>query len=214
MNLFAIILINSYNPESTTADEIRLHNSGYPGAKLLIPTVRLLKHVIYHKETYEFKPLLFRYGFIELPYNYAISYEILQDIKNLTTTIKGYVMRRKNDLEQERLKTPDKPVPQILVESITSEEVNRLFNVAKSISVYDSHNELAIGNFVILKGYPFDNLAAEVVAKYGGTIKVKLLSTGYTVQVQEENLYYSPYQDENPTYKEVCFTELGYVPDV
>lgn len=220
MKIFAIILINGYDEIKIKADEIRLHKCGFRGCRILIPTVRTLKHVIYHKETYEYKPLLFRYGFMELPIDYTYSFDILQNLKGLSTSILGFMMRRKNDLVQERLKNSlleeniGKSIPQVLTENLPIEEITRLFEAAKALSVYDNVYDLAIGSFVILRGYPFENLGAEIIAKYGSTVKVRLLSTGYTVQVQLDNLYYSPYQEEKPHYKEVCFTELGYIPDV
>jgi len=218
MKIFGIVYLKNFTKESIIQDEIRLRNSNLDigECRFIIPVVKILKNVIYYKETYEYKPLLFRYGFVELPIEYATNFEKLQLIVNLSYTLAGFVFRSKSALKQEILKNEGlgEHSPSILIETISQEEINRLFIIAQNLNIYNITDELAIGNYIILKGYPFDNIAAEIISKYTKTIKVKILSTGYEVQIQKENLYYTPYQDYESNPKEICFTELGYIPEV
>lgn len=221
MNVYAIIIIHKYDPISIEEDELRFRSVGFKDCRLVIPKIRYLKRVVFNKEEWGEKPLLFRYGFMELPIEIARNPVHLNLIREKSRCISNFVYRRATDLEQEMLRIVDQfgtdniLRKQVIVETISGEEILTLQNYARSASVYHNTTQLSVGSFIILRGYPLDNVPAEIVEKFGKTIKVKVLSTGYVISVQEENLYYSPYEDdEEGHYQEISFTELGYIPDV
>jgi transcription antitermination factor NusG len=228
MKIFAIAVISKYCEEDIEKDEIRIRSLGFKGIRIIIPVVRLLKSVVYNKESYHYKPLLFRYGFMEMDETFGQDLDKLNLIKDLCISIQGFMLRKRNDLKQEMLQNIAKverikdklgtdeikvaSEPQIRVETVSSDEVSRLIELAKDMSVYDSEGELEPGAFVILRGYPFANMLAQIDQISGNSIKVTLIDTGFKVTVQKCNVYYTPYEDKGN--REICFTELGYVPNV
>jgi transcription antitermination factor NusG len=228
MKIFAITLVSKYCEEEIEKDEIRIRSMGFRGVRIIIPVVRLLQSVVYNKENFQYKPLLFRYGFMEMDEVCGQDLDKLNLIKELCTSIQGFMLRKRNDLKQEMLQNISRverirdklgtdeikiaSEPQLRVETVSSDEVNRLMELAKVMSVYDSEGELEPGTFVILKGYPFANMVAQIDQVSGNTIRVTLLDTGFKATVQKNNIYYSPYEERGN--REICFTELGYVPDV
>jgi hypothetical protein len=200
---------------------------GYDGIDIIVPKVRLLKRTLYGKEEFTYKPLLFNYGFVRMPITYSYYYEVLSHLTQVSKTIAGFIFRRKWDLQQERLSaaittedrineesgTIKKPFSQCLLETVSKEEVRSLNNLASNMDVYQCTNELSIGAFVILQGYPFSNLVAQIESKHNTHIKVRLVETDTIVTVTKENLYYTPYLDED-TSREICFTELGCIPEI
>ena len=80
---------------------------------------------------------------------------------------------------------------------VQAEEGATILEVAKEINVYDSVQDLNQGAYIVLKGYPFEGLGAEVIEKStGGHVKVRLIESGMVVRLQPDNVFYSPYEDE------------------
>jgi hypothetical protein len=183
----------------------------------ITPMIRVLSRTI--RNTHEFvkKPLLFSYGFVELPLHVAHSRDRLEFLRTISTGISSFVYRRKSDLYQQSLvlRKVAYDTPQVMIETISQGELDRLGQHAIEGDSYNpvlAKEELSIGSIVILKGYPFANLLAQIENRFKKTYKVTLLSTGVSVTIPKDNLYYSPY-DESPS-REVTFTELGYTPDI
>ncbi|MDY0200597.1 MAG: hypothetical protein RBR40_06380 [Tenuifilaceae bacterium] len=194
-------------------DQEKLRKCGYPGIKIIVPRVKTLKQTLLNKEIYDYKPLMFNYGFIMIPKVLSYSREALNTITLVSRVISGFVFRRPNDLLEERLSRGEEiHHKQCLLEEVKSKEVFRLLAIAKTLDVYHATENLSIGSYIVLKGYPFNGLGAEILAKQSNHIKVRLLDSDTTVSVKNDNVYYSPY-DEPLDYREVCFSDLDYVPD-
>lgn len=194
--------------------------AGYEGVEIKVPLVRLLAKTLLNGPEYYYKPLLFSYGFVKVPIYLTYNYEALQFLSLISRTIGHFVMRSKDSLKQERLAmaadesqpNPNFKVNQCLVETIDDLELSRLEAMAKNISVYPATDELSIGAHIILRGYPFSGLSAKILEKQGNHFKVLLTSSLVEVSITKENIFYSPYEDEKS--KEICFSDLGYVPDI
>ena len=227
--VWGIIRTGKIDQDHINIDLEYLHEDISNEIDICIPTVRLLKYQLHTKQVFYNKALLFNYGFIKVPLEIAYNFPTLQRIYTMCKSVNGFVWRNKQDLKQERLAmskgfgvndmgemensiNPD-DIKQVIFETVDSEEVDRLRDMALGLDVYHSMDELSIGAYIILKGYPFANMVGKVLTRGKKNIKVELLDTGMIVMVQAENIYYSPYDETSPN-KEISFTELGYIPDV
>lgn len=229
-SIFGIIKIERFDNhfDEKARQDIKIFNHyGYKDIYIVVPKVRLLKKVVYGREEFMYKPILFNYGFIQMPINYTYYPESLRFLVKVSKCISGFIYRRKEDLKQEflrvsnltedRLNDEDKTIrplfKQCLIETVSKTEVRNLNIIASNLDVYACNTELSVGAFVILQGYPFANLSAEIIGRSNNHIQVRLIDSDRIVSVTKENLYYTPYLDE-PAGREICFTDLGYIPEI
>jgi hypothetical protein len=142
---------------------------------------------------------LFNYGFLELPITYAKNPINIQELKSLSRIITGYFYKTENEFKREwaMAKEEGLRVYPLLLKTVDKAEVNRLFEVAKNLEVYDNVNELALNSYIVLKGYPFDGMGARVLNKKpNGEVQVELLDNGMVVSLDKGNVYYSSYAEE------------------
>lgn len=191
-----------------------LANSGFSDVRVNIPTVKVLKKKFKGKEFYEEVPLLFNYGFFRLPIDGASNRDYLMRMKAAVQGIYSWLYKAPrslpavmsytqnlvgqesgDEIERERLLSP------VLVHTIRIKEITLLKRVALTTSIYSSDDvtSLSEGTFIVLKGYPFDNIPAEVISVHPikETVKVKLLVEGTmaNVTVNFSNIFYSIYAD-------------------
>jgi transcription antitermination factor NusG len=176
---------------------------------IIIPTVRILDKRIKGKELYAEVPLLLNYGFISIPKKEINNDNFRQSVKKYISCISGFLMSKNN-----------KP------ETVTDLEINTTLNMGNRLSIYsgldfnskegrkaikdeyepkkDREKGYIEGKMVKLKGFPFDNLDAQVVKINfsNETVNVLLhINTGgdlilKPVTISFNNLFYSIY-DEN-----------------
>jgi hypothetical protein len=177
-----------------------LESFGYGDIKFTIPTVRILKKKFKGKNFYEEVPLLFNYGFFRIPLIGARDKDYLQRMKVAINGIYNWLYRTQGSLPE----TCD--IPPILVGSIKMSELAKLKRVALENSIYSSDEVegLGVGKYIILRGYPFDGMAAEVLEVHPKKqlIKVNLISGGLLneVSVHFSNVFYSIYSGcDEPT---------------
>lgn len=215
--LWAVAYINRSFMEHITQD---LEKFGYDGVKINIPTVRVLKKRFKGKSFYEDVPLLFNYGFFRIPVSAACDRDYLQRMKVAINGIYNWLYKSGverveethtltstvDDFEIERTQL----VSQVLVESVRMLEIARLKRIALENSIYSSDDVegLSAGRFIVLKGYPFDNIPAEVLSVHPKKeeVKVRLLVGNEMGNVFSEatvnfsNIFYSIYADcDEPT---------------
>lgn len=164
-----------------------------------VPTVRVLRKKLKGNFVFETLPLLFTYGFIQLPKNFVTPDNLIA-MKNQVNAIHSYV----NDLSNGR------------IAFATQDEIKELYTSLVDYSVYDKADldKLKPGNIVTLRGYPFDNIEAKILKVDYENEKVKVELLGDTLiktsEVDFDNLIYSIYhqtQDENQ-FKEVLFGDM------
>ena len=130
-----------------------LDQHGYK-AKAIIPTVKILKKVVKTKSIYEEVPILFNYGFIKMSSQDAYNRNYLNKIKNHITGIRGWV------------KSPESLHPKKKKRRIDNLEIFDDFSMVAALS---------IGEYLVLKGYPYDGIDATVLDINYNTKTVKLL---------------------------------------
>jgi len=195
----AIVRVNSKALEAEIPDLDRLSSIGYHGLSFKIPTVRVLRRKLNGGYGFTMKPLLFNYGFVYIDVNYVRNPIILNNIRKHSKLIQGFFYRNEDDLKLERkMKEKEglKGYLPVLVKTVKENEVDRLFEVARNLDVYDKTSPVETGSFIILKGYPFDGLSARVIrSKINGKVQVELLESNLQVWLEPDNIYYSVYED-------------------
>ena len=156
--------------------------------KVSIPCIKVLKKKFKNKKHFQTLPLLFNYGFIWLPEEYLKSRESLIDIKNRVAGIYSWMYRE-----------PSKEG--FIVETVSYKEIKVLNKRAENLSIFsiDELNRFKEGDQVILKGYPFDGLAAKIKhinQKHKKiTVYIYIMSSMREVEVSYENIFYSIYDN-------------------
>ena len=95
----------------------------------------------------------------------------------------------------------------------TDKEVARLNKKRKAMNVYsaDEIGRLQPGDYIKLKGYPFDDMPATIISinKKQGKVKVSLEMSAIVkeVTVSFENVFYTVYQGFNEESKEESYDE-------
>lgn len=158
-----------------------LEEKGY-GKKLraIVPTVRILRKVVHGREVYEEVPILFNYAFMRMPRELAYSREFMNKLKKQISGIRGW-LRSTESLHPKKIK---KRIDNMdifddfsLVATATKKEVRhfqRLSRQNKRFSVQDIIN-IKVGDYIVLKGYPYDGIDATVVNVNHTTKMVKLI---------------------------------------
>lgn len=158
-----------------------LEENGY-GKKLraIVPTVRILRKVVHGREVYEEVPILFNYAFMRMPRELAYSREFMNKLKKQINGIRGW-LRSQESLHPKKIK---KRIDNIdifddfsMVATATKKEVRhfqKLSRQNKRFSVQDIVN-IHVGDYILLKGYPYEGIDATVVNINHNTKMVKLL---------------------------------------
>lgn len=158
-----------------------LEKKGYGNTiRAIIPTVRVLKKVVHGREVYEEVPVLFNYAFMRIPRAKAYSREFMNRLQKQIPGIRGWVRapetlhpRRK----KRRVDNMDIFDDFSVVATATKKEVRyfqRLGKQNKRFSVQDIMN-IHVGDYLVLKGYPYDGIDATVIDVNHNTKRVKLL---------------------------------------
>lgn len=189
----------------------------YRGVKTFIPMVNVLKKKHKGKEHFDKVPFLFNYGFFRVPKYFIPNPHFLEKLKRDVDAIYGWVKDPCAVTEVDYSK-PNKyflhnPSGVALANQKEIVRIKKSQNHKSVYSVSDIDN-LYEGKIIILKGYPFDGLEAEVksVDKGRKQVEVRLLlqMSIRTVKVSFDNIFYSIYQDNymNTEMREVSLDDL------
>lgn len=227
--IWVIAYINRDHIERVETD---LLNHGYGAVRVYIPTVRILKKQFKNKNIYEYVPLLFNYGFFLIPFKKACDADFLINMRLKIPAVYSWVkdpiavMKKKPklrmdnkdpDLEEEepKIKVLKKPKQTPKVAIAREVEIAELMKTSEHMSVFsdDIIDQLEVGSFIILRGYPYENMPAEIVAINQAQKKVKvrlLLETMMAeVMVHFENIFYTVYSDLKESGREKSLDEIG-----
>ncbi len=205
---------------------------GFGSIRVYIPTVRILKKQFKNRNIYEYVPLLFNYGFFQIPYDKACDVEFLKKLREDIPAIYGWVsdptkvIKKKPTLRMDNknpeygetedgIKTIKRPLKTPKVATATEEEIVKLLKSAEDNSVFSDGlvGRLKEGDFLTLQGYPYDGMTAEIVDVNPNTKKVKvrlLLETMITTAVVSfENIFYTVYADFDKSCKEKSIDEIN-----
>lgn len=174
-----------------------------------IPTVRFVKKNFKGKEVFETVPLLFNYGFFKVPKYLARNPEWLTNLRKHIACVQGWVNDPARIYVKKPNLRPDNTQGDIKVlkhsppacATVTDREIEAMIKASEKHSVFSDIeiSKLSPGDTITLKGYPFDNIPAEIVSihKQAKKVTVKLLldSMMTEVKVSFENIFYTVYSD-------------------
>ena len=159
-------------------EDLRLR--GYRDILPVIPTVHILKKTVRSRMEFDEVPILFNYGFVRMPIEKAYSRDFLRKLVKDIPGIRGW-LNSPESLHPKKKKR--RMVDNIdiwddfsIVSTVSREEVKyfkRLSKKNKRFSIEDL--SLNIGDYVVLKGYPFEGVDATILDINHRTKTVKLL---------------------------------------
>ena len=174
--------------------------------KAIIPTVNILKKTVKGKPIYEKVPILFSYGFIKMPLARAYSREYLNRMKREIPGIRGWVKStetlhpRKKKLRVDNMDIFD---DFSIVATATRKEIRHLKRLSKDNKRFSIDNlNLKVGDYLVLRGYPFEGVDANILDINHTTKKVKLLlypeNGKMEISLPFDNVIYSVYNNYDP----------------
>lgn len=201
-----------------------LISRGYKHVKAIVPTISVLKKSRKGKNEYEDVPLLFNYGFIRMRSDKAFDRYYLNKIKRDIPGILSFMKSLDHKPKRKRLRIDNaEDFDDYSVVATTSrDEVIRYKHMAKANKIYsvDDITRVGIGDYVILRGYPFEGIPAILLESNLNTKKmlVKLYPEtdgNLEIEVPMENVLYSAYHesDEYKLYSTDFEKDISQIPD-
>jgi len=198
--IIAIIRVQIKELDKELSDLVRFGESNLNNVRFRIPKVKVLKRSLKGEQQFIEKPLLFSYGFIEIPLEYAMNPNYLIALKEKSQIILSFFFKSKKQLALERSIAEAEGFMEhhpVIVKSVSAAEVDRLYEVAKTINVYNTVDQFDTGSFIMLQGYPFEGMGAKILRKKSnGRIQVELVDNGMLVWLEADNVYFSAYNDD------------------
>lgn len=192
----------------------KLKHPKYKGIKCFIPMVKVLKKKYKNQEHFDEVPFLFNYGFFRVPKYFITNPHFMQMMKDDFRVIYGWVYNGAHiPGDDDKIQTLSNPNRYAIA---TQKELIKLRQQQQHKSIFskDDVKNLYIGKVITLKGYPFDNLDAEIVriSKSRKKAEVKLLlgNSIKKVVVSFENIFFTMYNSQymNTEMKERSLEEM------
>lgn len=204
-------------------------SKSFLGVNAHIPTVRILRKQFKGRYIFQEVPLLFNYGFFEIPRE-KFNVEFIRELKENVMAIYDWVKDPAKLLKaQPKIKilhsengdeTFEMPLPEIAEDMpygiASAEEVARLVELGSDISIYDKYelDNVGVGSIITLKGYPFEDVPARilVIDSKKEEVKVELLLDGLVKKaiVSFDNVFYTIYSGghDETVIKETLFGDI------
>lgn len=184
-----------------------LKEKGYDQLKAIIPTVKVLKKTIKGKMVFEEVPVLFNYGFMRMPTEFAFSRPFLNKLKRNISGIRTWLKNTETMHQRKkkvRIDNSEDFDDFSLVATCSRKDVRRFKRMAKEnkkFSVDDLMN-VSIGDYIVLKGYPYEGIDATVLEVDYINKMVKMLlypeMGRMEIWLPFDNVIYSVYQNYDP----------------
>lgn len=186
--------------------------------EVYIPTVKVLKKKAKGKDVFEELPLLFNYGFFKMPLEQATNPDFLMQMRYRITCIYAWVkdpskaIHNRPNLNIEN-KSDNMAIPAAAIAK--DEEITRMVKACNEMSIFDEDeiDNLEIGSFVKLEGYPFEGIDAKILdidkKKKQVTVELQLDSVFKEVKVSFENVFYTVYKGFENKSREKSLEEMG-----
>ena len=190
--------------------EAELNRYGYD-VEAYIPTVKILKKKFKGKNVFEYEPLYFNYGFFKVSYKDACNPEFLLQLRSRISCIYGWVKDPANNIKKNvSLRDGNKDSYRALPGSAfaTDKEIANMVKTGDTLSIHSAEEVARFkkGDYIKLKGYPFDDVPCEIIEINKGKkeIKVSLLLDALVkeVTVSFENVFYTIYQGYDESIKD------------
>jgi transcription antitermination factor NusG len=177
----------------------------YAGVEAYIPTVKILKKTFKNENFFEEVPLLFNYGFFKVPRKYAVYKNWLENMQKNITCIYGWVKDPANVISSRpKIRDDEKSVFRgISVATATSAEIAKLIRDSVNIGAHsaDDISLLKTGDPIILRGYPWEGIRANVLEidhkKQDVKVELQIFSQMKEVRVSFDNVFFTIYHHGN-----------------
>ena len=194
----------------------QIEEEGYINVKALIPTVNILKKTIKGKMIFEEQPILFNYGFIKMPTECAFSRAFLNQMKRKIPGIHSwlkdtYTLHQRK--KRARIDNAEDFDDFSIVATCSRKEVKRFLRLSRENKKYslDDLVNLKIGDYVQLKGYPYEGqggVIKEVNYKERFVrVEIQVLSGIMDMTLPFDNVLYSVYMNYDPDVLQASFVE-------
>lgn len=192
--------------------------------KAIVPTISVLKKSRKGKNEYEDVPLLFNYGFIKMKPEKAFDRYYLNKLKRDIPGILSFMKSLDYRPKRKRLRVDNAEDfdDYSVVATITKEEVKKYCRMSRANKIFSVSDitRVAIGDYVVLRGYPFEGIPA-VILESNLTTKMMLVKLypemdgSLEIEVPMENVLYSVYHesDEYKMYSADYEVDLSQIPD-
>ena len=183
---------------------------GYKHVKAIVPTISVLKKSRKGNNEYEDVPLLFNYYLNKLK----------KDIPGIMSFMKSLDYRPKR--KRLRVDNAEDFDDYSVVATITKEEVKKYRRMSRANKIFSVNDitRVGIGDYVVLRGYPFEGIPAIILESNltTKTMLVKLypeMDGSLEIEVPMENVLYSAYHesDEYKMYSADYEVDLSQIPD-
>ena len=187
--------------------EKELKERGYDNIKVIIPTIDILRRTVKGKMIFESVPILFNYGFMRMPTEKAFSRPFLNKLRRNISGIRTFLKstetmhERKKKIRIDNAKDFD---DFSLVATCSRKDVRRFIRLAKANKKYSIDDLINVkpGDYIVLKGYPYEGIDATVLSvNYTNkTVKVLIYPEHGKMEVtlDFDSVLYSVYQDSDP----------------
>lgn len=184
-----------------------LKEKGYDQIKAIIPTVNVLRKTVKGKMVFEEVPVLFNYGFMKMPTELAFSRPFLNKLRRNISGIRTW-LRNTETMHPRKKKVRIDNAEDFddfsLVATCSRKEVRRFKRIArenKKFSVDDLVN-VKPGDYLVLRGYPYEGVDATVLEVDHLCKRVKVLiypeMGRMEVWLPFDNVIYSVYLNHDP----------------
>ncbi len=196
----------------------QLQEAGFHKLKAIIPMVKILKKTIKGKMQFVEEPVLFNYGFIKMPSEFAYDRQFLNKVKKSVPGIHHW-LRDTDTLhpkkKRRRIDNAEDWDDFSLVATCPRKDVRRFLKISRENQQYslDDFVKVTPGTFVQLKGYPYDGMNA-TVKKVDHTTRtveldmVTLMGGSLTLTLPFDNVIYSVYKDYDPDVIYASFLDM------
>ena len=203
---YCIIYLEDKYYENINSD---LEKRGYDDIEAIVPTVTILKGSTSRgKSIYKKEPILFNFGFLKMSAKKAVDRNFLRNLVKRIPGIRGFLKdtttlhpRKK---KKSRIESIDVWDDFSIVATCTRKEVRRFLKIQeenKRFSVTDLVS-LKPGDYINLKGYPYEGVDATILEVDHNNKRVKLLmypqNGKLEVWLPFDNVVYSVYQNYDP----------------
>lgn len=192
--------------------------------KAIVPTISVLKKSRKGNNEYEDVPLLFNYGFIKMKSEKAFDRYYLNKLKKDIPGIMSFMKSLDYRPKRKRLRVDNAEDfdDYSVVATITKEEVKKYRRMSRANKIFSVNDitRVGIGDYVVLRGYPFEGIPAIMLESNltTKTMLVKLypeMDGSLEIEVPMENVFYSAYHesDEYKMYSADYEVDLSQIPD-
>lgn len=201
-----------------------LSKRGYKGIKAYIPYVNVLKSTRAGKNVYTEVPLLFHYGFIKMKTEKAYDRQFLKRLRKDIPGIMGWMYSPETMHERKKRVRIDESYTFddfSMVATVSREEVKYYKDLSKRNQIFsrDDIVNLKIGDYINLRGYPFEGIGAQVEEVNLSTKMIKVIlypnNGSLVVSLPLDNILYSIYNDydENKLRAADIELDVNQIPD-